>query len=177
MSSLRERCDAIAWQYADPPDQQWLDVATLIAAEYIPPETGRHSVIGSKETTARLFTHLARGNYLDTACDLAGVSEVTVRSLMKRGEAGEEPFDAFLAVVKRAQSKAEADAVWKVLKAGEDPRFWTAPATWLERKFPQKYGRRQEDSNVARVIVQIGAVDSDVKVLVQGGSITGDLSE
>jgi hypothetical protein len=43
-------------------------------------------------------------------------------------------------------------------------RFWTAGMTWAERKFPDRWGRRQEDAQTPRVVVQIGVKDSDVQV-------------
>lgn len=157
-------------KHSEQPAPQWVEFAALIAARYEPPSTGRHSVIGDQEIIARILHYLAKGNARDTASELAGTTGVTFTSLMKRGEADESPFNAFLWAVKTAEGVAESGAIDLVLKAGSDPRFWTAPMTWLERKFPQKYARRQEDSNSPRVIVQIGAVDSDVKVLVQGGT-------
>lgn len=138
--------------------------ATLIADHYEPPSTGRHSIVGNQEIVARILHHLAKGNARGTSSELAGTTEVTFTSLMKRGEADESPFNAFLWAVKIAEGSAESGAIELVLKAGADPRFWTAPMTWLERKFPHKYARRQEENDGPRVSVTIGVPDHMVKV-------------
>jgi hypothetical protein len=49
-------------------------------------------------------------------------------------------------------------------RAGRDPRFWAADMTFLERRAPDRWGRRQNDESVPRVVVQIGVKDSDVQV-------------
>lgn len=165
---LRDQFEAIAWRHSDPPDAEWLEFAELLAAHYTPPATGRHSIIGNKEIIARILTFLAQGSWRDTACHRAGTTAVTFNALLKRGEEGETPFNAFLWAVKRAEGVAEDDQVSLVRAAGKDPKFWAAAATWLERKFPDKYARRNEDSAGPRVVVQIGVAPGDVQVSVQG---------
>jgi hypothetical protein len=166
LTTLRQGIESIAWSYTDPPDPEWAEMAAMIAAHYTPPDVGRHSIIGNQEIISRLLTHLAHGNYLNAAAHLAGTTEVTVNALKKRGEDGETPFDGFLIALKIAESKSEDGAVRQVLKAGQDPRFWTAPMTFLERKYPDRWGRRQDDSSVPKVVVQIGVKDSDVSITV-----------
>ena len=90
----------------------------------------------------------------------------TIRNWLKRGEAHEQPFDAFLRAFKRARANAEARITKNVLKASELPQYWAAGATYLERTYPDRWGRRQEDSSSPRIVVQIGARDSDVSVQV-----------
>jgi hypothetical protein len=51
-----------------------------------------------------------------------------------------------------------------VRKAGELPQFWAAEMTYLERRFPEKWGRRQDSQDGPKVVVQIGVRDSDVRV-------------
>jgi len=107
-----------------------------------------------------------QGNYVETAAELAGVAKSTVYNWMKRGEAGEAPYAAFMHAVKRASARAEAKAVANVRRAGLDDRFWAAEMTYLERRHPEKWGRRQESNDGPKVIVQIGARDADVQVQV-----------
>ncbi len=54
--------------------------------------------------------------------------------------------------------------VRNVRKASQLPQFWAAGMTVLERKFPDKWGRRPEDSSTPRIVVQIGVKDGDVQV-------------
>lgn len=75
---------------------------------------------------------------------------------------------AFVDAVEKAEAQAEADMVHNVRAASKLPQFWAAGMTIMERKNPDRWGRRQDDSSAPRVVVQIGAKDSDVKVLIQG---------
>jgi len=141
-------------------------LAADISNAYIPPDTGRPCEIGNADTVQELLTYIQDGNYLEVAAELSGVSENTIRNWIKRGEAGEEPFTVFMRAVKRASAKAEAEEVGKVRKAGNDPRFWAASMTYLERRHPERWARRSEDGNSPRVVVQIGCKDSDVQVCI-----------
>jgi len=142
-------------------------VAQDIANAYQPPMTGRPSDIGNADTVLAILSSLEDGNYLEIASELAGVSENIIRNWVKRGEDGEEPFDAFMRAVKRASAKAEAMEVGKVRTAGQDPRFWAASMTYLERRHPDRWARRSDGNDGPKVIVQIGVRDSDVQVQVQ----------
>ncbi len=161
---LNDEFRAIAWRYTDPPDKQWLEFADLLAKHYTPPETGRHSIIADEKTIARLLTFLAQGSWRETACHRAGTNPVTLNTLLKRGEDGEIPFNAFLWAVKRAEGVAEDELVAQVRGAGKDPRFWAAAMTALERKYQDRYGRNTEASRGPNIVVQIGVNDRDVQV-------------
>jgi hypothetical protein len=144
-------------------------IAADIANAYQPPHTGSLSRIGEADTVQQLLEALNDGNYLETAAELAGLSKASVYTWFKRGEAGEEPYKTFTDACKRATARAEAAEVKKVRTAGEDPRFWAASMTYLERRHPDRWARRSEDSNSPKVIVQIGVKDSDVQVQIATG--------
>lgn len=141
-------------------------VATAIADAYEPARTGYPCRIGQVDTIQTFLEAVEAGNYLQTAADLADISQETIRLWMKRGEAGEEPFKLFLGAVKRATARAEAQEVQKVRAAGNDPRFWAASMTYLERRHPEKWGRRNESQDSPKIIVQIGVQATDVQVSV-----------
>jgi len=50
------------------------------------------------------------------------------------------------------------------MAAGKQPQFWASAMTYLERKHPEKWGRRTDYSSGPKVQVIIGATDSEVKV-------------
>lgn len=83
---------------------------------------------------------------------------------MQKAEEGDPRYQAFAHVVRAAEAIAESSAVRNVRAAGKQPQFWAAEMTYLERKYPDRWGRRQEDQNVPRVIVNIGVKDSDVQI-------------
>lgn len=114
----------------------------------------------------RLIDLLIAGNYRDTAGNIAGISSRSLRSWMKQAEEGDARYAAFATVVTIAEALAESAAVRNVRAAGKDPRFWAAEMTYLERRHPEKWGRRNESQDGPKVVVQIGVQASDVRVLV-----------
>ena len=139
-------------------------IAKTIADGYTPPATGRPAAIANPLLVQELLTAIDDGNYIETACDLAGIAKASVYDWIKRGEAGETPFDLFAYAVKRASARAEAEAVNDVRAAGKDPRFWAASMTYLERRHPDRWARRAEDNAGPKVVVQIGVKDGDVQI-------------
>jgi transposase len=104
---------------------------------------------------------IEKGNYANTACWLAGISDVTYYHWKQRGERGEEPYASFLKAVKEAEAKAEADALKIITEAARNS--WQAAAWYLERKKPDKWGRKEratkDDKKAAAAIVEF--VESD----------------
>jgi transposase len=147
--------------------------AEAIAALYEAPHTGRPSDIGDQDLIKQLLSAIEDGNYLETACHLAGLSHVTVHNWKKRGEAGESPFDVFVKSVKEAEARAEAKMLANVRRASELPQFWAAGMTVLERRHPDRWGKRQDDQQVPRVVVQIGVGQGEVKVGILSGNNAG----
>lgn len=139
-------------------------IAQEISAAYVPPPTGVRSRIAEADTVYELLKAIDDGNYIETAAELAGLSKACVYEWLKRGEANETPYRQFADAVKRAQARAEAAEVAKVRRAGDDPRFWAASMTYLERRHPDRWARRSDSSDGPKVVVQIGVQHSDVQV-------------
>lgn len=86
---------------------------------------------------------LRAGNYTMTVCDYLGIHKSTFYKWLAEGEHAKsglkkELFDA----IKKAEATAEIRNVNIVQKAAEDD--WKAAMTYLERKFPDKWGRREK---------------------------------
>jgi hypothetical protein len=113
---------------------------------------------------------LLEGNYRQTAARLADVAESGIRAWMKAADDGDPRYRTVAALIRAAEAVAESDTVRYIRAAGKDPRFWAAGMTWLERKSPDRWGRRSEESTTPRVIVQIGVRDSDVQVRVESAA-------
>ena len=128
------------------------------------PNGGRPALISDPNKVQVFLAAIADGNYRETACKVAGIAKQTYYNTLKRAEAGDEAAIAFVDACEKAEGFAEAETVRNVRNASKLPQFWAAGMTWLERKSPDKWGRRQDDASVPKVIVQIGARDSDVKV-------------
>jgi hypothetical protein len=142
--------------------------AEAIAGLYQPPITGRHSDIASQSTVQQFLEAVGEGNYIETAAKLAGITKQSVYEWMKRGETGEQPFALFADAVKEAEARAEAHMVRLQRKAAELPQYWAAAATHLERRHPERWGKRQDDQSGPKVVVQVGGSSADVKVMVVG---------
>lgn len=114
------------------------------------------------ETQAKIVNALSAGNYFDTACMFADIDESTGYRWMQRGEAEikrregnvkegtaqwqkAQPFVEFYKAVKAATARAEVAFVAKVRQAAtqdDSPGQWQAAAWWLERRRPDMWGRR-----------------------------------
>ena len=91
---------------------------------------------------ASILVDLASGQTRACAAGRAGISERTLARWMALGKEGEEPFASFVSSVKKAERDAEAEAVLEIRTAGR--KNWTAYAWWLERKFPESWGKDAE---------------------------------
>ena len=83
---------------------------------------------------------LRAGNYLETAVKYAGIDKKTAYNWIARGQKGEPRYQAFLHAIEKAQADSEARDVAIIAKASETQ--WQASAWRLERKFPDRWGRR-----------------------------------
>lgn len=155
----------------------WLAVATRIASLYEPPHTGRPSnALTDVYRVNKLLRKLADGNYTETATLAAGFSKQTLYNWRDQAKAGNVAAIALLDAMEKASAEAEADAVDDIRKAGKaGPQFWAASATRLERRHPDRWGKRQEDSAAPKVVVQIGIKGSDVTFAPQISAVTQDL--
>ena len=150
------------------------DQAQAIADAYLPPATGRPSDIGSLTTVQQFLEAVGDGNYIETAAKLAGISKACLYNWITRGKTGEEPFAAFVDALEKAEARSEAQAVANVRQAGKLPQFWAAEMTYLERRHPEKWGRRQESDSGPKVQVIIGAGQAQVKIAVSPPTFAPD---
>lgn len=114
------------------------------------------------EIQNRIVTAIRAGNYIETAAAYAGINKSTLYSWLKRGERErqrvaknprarvtqkERPFVEFSNAVERALAEAEIRDVAVIGKAAEEQ--WQAAAWRLERKFPERWGRKKLDIDIA----------------------------
>lgn len=105
-----------------------------------PSRRGRRSKF-TEDRRKRILDALAAGNFLKTACAYGGVDDSTFNKWRQRAEKYREPeYVAFFAAVKEAETVAEVSALATIRKAANDT--WFAAAWFLERKFPERWARR-----------------------------------
>jgi transposase-like protein len=113
---------------------------------------GRQSKL-TKARHAGIVRMIASGSYAEVAARANGVDPATFYRWMKRGEEAEtddkgKPLDfdddrycVFREAVKEAEAKAEVLAVGRIQQAAASGT-WTASAWYLERKYPDRWGRK-----------------------------------
>jgi len=104
---------------------------------------------------------IAAGNYARTAVAMAGISEETYYQWLKKNP-------EFAEAVRKAESQAEAVRVARIARAGQEGN-WTADAWWLERRFPDKWSRRER-------LEHTGANGEELKIRIHWGRIGVGLS-
>jgi len=107
-----------------------------------------HETKFDEERQRRILMDLADGQTRACAAERSGISERTLSHWLTQGRRGVEPYVAFVALVKKAEREAESEAVREIRTAGK--RNWTAYAWWLERKFPESWGK---DTELLREII------------------------
>lgn len=91
---------------------------------------------------AAIVSYLKAGNFLEVAAAVAGVSKQTVYDWIKQGRrAGRGEMWIWAIEVEKAMSFAEVFMVAQIARAAKVQ--WQAAAWHLERKYPERWGRRQ----------------------------------
>lgn len=95
----------------------------------------------TREIREKIVEAIRAGAYLETAAALAGIDRVTLHRWLKagarqkRGELWE-----FCNAVEKALAEAEMDDLYIIKRAAQEN--WQAAAWRLERKFPERWGRK-----------------------------------
>jgi hypothetical protein len=121
---------------------------------------------------------IASGSYAEVAARANGVGTTTFYRWMQRGEEEETgKYREFREAVKEAEAKSEVLTVGRIQQAAAGGT-WTAAAWYLERKYPDRWGRkdhvRQEISGPGGGPVE---VDSEAAALAFFDERAGRLAE
>ena len=92
---------------------------------------------------------LIQGQTISRAAVLTGISESTIYRWLALGKRdGAEPI--YIELVERvteATECSEFELIQRIRKAGDKPENWRATAWMLERRFPEKYGKKSSDQS------------------------------
>lgn len=100
---------------------------------------GRPSKL-TEETTKKLVKAIESGNYMKAACAYAGIDYTTFRLWMKKGEKAKSGrYFNFFHTIKRAEQVAEVKMIEQWQR--HMPENWQAIATFMERRYPDRWGR------------------------------------
>lgn len=113
--------------------------------------TGGRPTSLTPERHAAIVDAVRHGMYAKAAVEGAGITEATYYRWLERGRQGEEPFESFLADVEQASAAATLNMLDTIRKAAETD--WRAAAWFLERRFPDQWGRHSRSSREDEVAV------------------------
>ena len=123
-------------------------------------KTGRPPKL-TLEVREKIVNAIRQGNYRHVAAQWAGIGSTTFKRWMSLGKVQRRgPHASFRAAVLEAEQAAEIMAVSLIMKAAKID--WRAALAFLERKFPERWGRRdhhQVDANV-RTTVKVNPDDA-----------------
>lgn len=115
---------------------------------------GRPTKLLDARIQKEIIESLKMGNYLETAAAFSGIDVVTLRRWIKRGDRELQRIDEkggrirksealyveFCTACKKAMAEAEMRDVLLIYQAAKDN--WQAAAWRLERKFPERWSRK-----------------------------------
>ena len=113
------------------------------------------------ENQKKLFQAILAGNNIITACLYAGIGKTTYYEWMEKGENGDPVYIGFAEAMRDALAQCEMKLVMAIDKhaVGRAAQFdkenvrliqdgippdWKAAAWMLERKFPDRWGKRDQ---------------------------------
>ena len=101
--------------------------------------------------------HLEAGNFLEVAALAAGLDAANLPSKIKKH-------------FERSIAHGELTFVQRISDAGLDPKFWTANAWLLERKWPERWAKKHEDVG-DRITVNVGVRVDGAGRLLEGTEV------
>ena len=125
----------------------------------------------------RVLVALRGGNYLETAAHYAGIDPKLLRRIVTEGDPLHKNTTAakqeFREKVVLAEAEGEAFAIQTILRVGRDrqPKMLT---WWLERRFPNRWGRKDRLTVVSQ---DAGALGGDDDVVDLSGLSDAELAQ
>jgi transposase len=108
------------------------------------------------EIQERIVKLIRDGNYIQVAARAVGLPEATLYRWLQRGEDERKgKYWDFYEALKGAEAIAEAEAIGEVRTASRDKGQWAAGMTWLERKFPSRWGRRDSTEHSGEIKIRV----------------------
>ena len=101
----------------------------------------------SYELIALICENIARGFSYDKAAQNNGIAASTFFRWLRKGheDGAEEIYKHFANEVKAASDFSEDEALQLIRSAATIDRNWKAASWFLEKRFPEKYGKSSKD--------------------------------
>ena len=91
----------------------------------------------------RLLDAVKMGSFIEHACAYAGITSKTFRNWRDLADKEIEPYKSLFEELRLAESESILRKLNRIEKAGQEGA-WTADAWYLERKYPDKFGKRDK---------------------------------
>ena len=130
---------------------------------------GQPTKIDNPDLVETVVNFIKAGNYLNTACEAAGISHQTYYNWKARAEEGlasgrTDKYVEFFERIKKAEKEAEAFLVANIKNAAVKKNVWQAAAFLLERKYPERWGRKDRQEVTGNIGIDLtGLSDEQLK--------------
>jgi len=124
----------------------------------------------------RLNQAISVGAYIEDACVFAGISSRQFRRWRELAEQGIEPYAERWEEINKSESQSIVRNLFNIQNASNNGT-WQASAWLLERKYPEKYGRKETvnlESNNKQFDVELYWSDGNKFV---EGEVVSDMSD
>lgn len=117
------------------------------------------------ELTQQIAELVREGHYVETIANALHIGKATFYRWLERGQTDTDngdydgPYARFRDAVKGSEGWAEIDNTREWKNAGA---FWAKHATFNERRWPERWRKRDDSENQPRVVIQVGVRDGDV---------------
>ncbi|GEO26677.1 hypothetical protein AAC03nite_24620 [Alicyclobacillus acidoterrestris] len=119
----------------------------------------------------RLMSFIAAGNYVEVACAASGISTTTFYRWLEQGEKAKSGiYREFRDAYKQAEAVAEMKRV-KTIQDAADLGDWRAALAYLERRYPDRWGRKDR---VQADVNHSGEVTAKVQFVAEWGGGDAD---
>lgn len=138
------------------PDEEWQEDREIFSRDhegklFIPEEVKRrwdkkNPRKFTPEAAIRTIVYMANGSVNESAAAAVGICRASFQRWMALAEKPDDPYSteelrAWKKMLDQAEAMAEARAASGILEAGQAGQ-WTAYAWYLERRYPQRWGRK-----------------------------------
>lgn len=141
---------------------------------HIKPKIGRPQKI-SMELIERIADHIRKGNFIDVSCAFEGIHKDTYYRWLKEGANSTDPDDLkkiFSDTVSKAEAESIIDMNDDMAKHGANN--WKPIAWRMERRFQNKYGKRQEIEVKGNPLEGLNNVIEESKKLLKKEDLDGE---
>lgn len=116
------------------------------------------------ELQQKIVDAIRMGAYIETASAYAGINKSTLYDWMKRGaRAKSGKYKEFSNAIEKALAESEMRDLAVIAKASQEN--WQAAAWRLERKFPDRWGRRKAKSEIAKIEAETEFIREKTRLL------------